>query len=91
MQGIFMVVRGRPNVKEPPAAVPQIKLLTRVLMGLGLASWLSLPISTAGIVLQLLYPFDLPYIWIDVVLSWVAATGFYMYFIGYVRQFNIHR
>jgi len=80
MQGIFMV-----------AATPTLKLRTRLLIGSGLAVWLTLPLATTGVILQILYPFDLPYLWMDLVMGWVSATALYQYFIGYVRQFNVHR
>ena len=73
------------------AATPTLKLRTRLLIGSGLAVWLTLPLATTGVILQILYPFDLPYLWMDLVMGWVSATALYQYFIGYVRQFNVHR
>jgi len=80
MQGIFMVV-----------TTPTILLRTRILMAFSLASWLALPFSTIAVVMQFFYPFDLPSLTVDVVLSWVGATALYLYIIGYARQFNVTR
>ncbi|QQP38575.1 Uncharacterized protein FKW44_019185, partial [Caligus rogercresseyi] len=67
MQGIFLVV-----------ASGRIPLRSRLLLGLSLFSWLTMPLSASNILLSAVF------------LS-PCASGLYMYFYGFVKQFPIRR
>lgn len=49
-----------------------------------------MPLSTSNIILSKLYPMSLSPMF-DFFVSFIGAMGLYMYFFGYVRQFNILR
>ena len=80
MQGIFMVVFNNATVHWK----------TKFFMMSAIFSWLLLPLSTGTIFLHALFPFN-SYLYIDFIQTWIGACGTYIYLIGYIRQFPIHR
>lgn len=63
---------------------------TKLFMMSGVLAWLCLPICTSTIIVQALYPFNIP-VYLDYLQTWLGASATYLYFIGYIRQFPIHR
>eukprot|EP00096_Caligus_rogercresseyi_P006422 TRINITY_DN22844_c0_g1_i1.p1 TRINITY_DN22844_c0_g1~~TRINITY_DN22844_c0_g1_i1.p1 ORF type:complete len:474 (-),score=105.53 TRINITY_DN22844_c0_g1_i1:124-1545(-) len=79
MQGIFLVV-----------ASGRIPLRSRLLLGLSLFSWLTMPLSASNILLSAVFPLSLSP-GADITLAFLGASGLYMYFYGFVKQFPIRR
>jgi len=79
MQGIYMVV-----------ASSRISLRTKFLLGVSLASWLTLPLATANLVLTKAFPFSLGKA-ADLVLGWLGAMGLLAYGYGYIKQHQMRR
>ena len=67
-----------------------VHLKTKLFMMSGVLAWLCLPICTSTILVQALYPFNIP-VHLDYLQTWLGASAMYLYFIGYIRQFPIHR
>jgi len=53
-------------------------------------TWLCLPFCTSTILVQALFPFNIPLL-LDFIQTWLGASAMYMYLVGYIRQFPIHR
>ena len=79
MQGIYMVV-----------ASPRISWRTKGILAISLASWLTLPITTANFVLAQMFPFSMGPLW-DFGLGYLGAMGLLSYGYGYVKQHPIRR
>ena len=80
MQGIYMVVFSNPS----------FKFKTRMCLMSAMIAWLCLPICTSTILVQAIYPFNIP-LYLDYLQTWLGASAAYLYLIGYIRQFPIHR
>jgi len=80
MQGIFMVVFSNPSIKYK----------TRMCLMSAMITWLCLPFCTSTILIQAIFPFNIPLL-LDFVQTWLGASAMYMYLVGYIRQFPIHR
>ena len=80
MQGIYMVVFSN----------PKIKLKTKMCLMSAMIAWLCLPFCTSTILIQFLFPFNIP-LYLDCLQTWLGASATYLYVIGYIRQFPIHR
>ncbi len=78
-QGIYMVV-----------ASPRISLSTRFLLGVSLASWLTMPVSALNVLLARIYPFSLGAV-LDFACGLTGAVPLAMLVYGYVKQHPIHR
>ncbi|XP_076750523.1 beta-1,4-mannosyltransferase egh [Xylocopa sonorina] len=79
LQGILLVVHSK--------AIPLNK---KLLLGISCYSWVTLPLSTANIVLAGIYPITCPPI-IDFLCAFIGAVNIYMYVFGVVKSFSLYR
>lgn len=80
MQGIYMVVFSNPS----------LKFKTKMCLMSAMLAWLCLPFCTSTILVQAFFPFNIP-LYLDYLQTWLGASATYLYLIGYIRQFPIHR
>lgn len=71
-------------------STPKIKFKTKMCLMSAMIAWLCLPFCTSTILVQFLYPFNIP-LYLDCLQTWLGASATYLYVIGYIRQFPIHR
>ena len=71
-------------------ASPNISLSTKALLGISLASWLTVPLSTANVFLVSAFPFSMGAL-IDAALGFVGSVPLFMYAFGYFKQHHVHR
>ena len=69
---------------------PKIKFKTKMCLMSAMIAWLCLPFCTSTIMIQFLFPFNIP-LYLDCLQTWLGASATYLYVIGYIRQFPIHR
>ncbi|KFB37249.1 AGAP000868-PA-like protein [Anopheles sinensis] len=79
LQGILLVVRS-----------PAIPLRNKVLLGISLCSWITMPLSTSNMVFAALYPIPCPNL-IDFVCAFIAGFNIYMYVFGVIKSFSLYR
>uniref|UniRef100_A0A182IWH4 Glycosyltransferase 2-like domain-containing protein n=1 Tax=Anopheles atroparvus TaxID=41427 RepID=A0A182IWH4_ANOAO len=79
LQGILLVVRS-----------PAIPLRNKILLGISLCSWITMPLSTSNMVFAALYPIPCPNL-IDFVCAFIAGFNIYMYVFGVIKSFSLYR
>lgn len=79
LQGILLVVHSN-----------TIPLRHKLLLGVSVYSWVTLPLSTTSLVLAKMYPIPCPYI-MDFVCAFIAAVNIYMYVFGVLKSFSLYR
>uniref|UniRef100_A0A2M4BNA4 Putative beta-14-mannosyltransferase egh n=1 Tax=Anopheles marajoara TaxID=58244 RepID=A0A2M4BNA4_9DIPT len=79
LQGILLVVRS-----------PLIPLRNKLLLGISLCSWITMPLSTSNMVFAALYPIPCPNL-IDFVCGFIAGFNIYMYVFGVIKSFSLYR
>lgn len=79
LQGLLLVVHS-----------PQIPWQTKIFLAFSVYSTVTLPLSTSNLFLALLYPIACP-LWLDIILSFTGAIGFYMYLFGVIKSFPRQR
>ncbi|KAI8127833.1 beta-1,4-mannosyltransferase egh [Lucilia cuprina] len=79
LQGILLVVHSK-----------IIPLKYKLLLGISVYSWVTMPLSTSNIVFAGLYPIPCPNI-VDFVCAFIAAVNIYMYVFGVIKSFSLYR
>lgn len=79
LQGILLVVHS-----------DTIPWRHKLLLGVSVYSWVTLPLSTTSLVLAKLYPIPCPYL-MDFVCGFIAAVNIYMYVFGVLKSFSLYR
>ncbi|CAB4069185.1 EGH [Lepeophtheirus salmonis] len=79
MQGIYLVVTSS-----------KISFRARIILGISLFSWLTMPLSASNIFLSAIFPMSISPL-ADSVLAFLGANGLYMYFYGFLKQYPIRR
>uniref|UniRef100_A0A182X8S3 Glycosyltransferase 2-like domain-containing protein n=1 Tax=Anopheles quadriannulatus TaxID=34691 RepID=A0A182X8S3_ANOQN len=79
LQGILLVVRST-----------EIPLRNKVLLGISLCSWITMPLSTSNMIFAAIYPIPCPNL-IDFVCAFIAGFNIYMYVFGVIKSFSLYR
>lgn len=79
VQGILLVVHSK-----------MIPIKHKLLLGLSVYSWVTMPLSTSNIILAGLYPIPCPQI-IDFMCAFIAGFSIYMYVFGVIKSFSVYR
>lgn len=68
----------------------KIPLRYRMLLGISVYSWVTIPLTTANLILQPLFPIGMPQ-FVELAVSFIGGVWMYMYIYGTCRSFSIHR
>ena len=79
LQGILLVVHSK-----------IIPLKHKLLLGISVYSWVTMPLSTSNIIFAGLYPIPCPNI-IDFLCAFIASVNIYMYVFGVIKSFSLYR
>lgn len=79
LQGILLVVHSK--------AIP---LKYKLLLGISVYSWVTLPLSASSVVLAALCPIPCPNI-MDIVCAFIAGVNIYMYVFGVLKSCSLYR
>uniref|UniRef100_A0A1A9Z8J8 Glycosyltransferase 2-like domain-containing protein n=1 Tax=Glossina pallidipes TaxID=7398 RepID=A0A1A9Z8J8_GLOPL len=79
LQGILLVVHSK-----------MIPFKHKLLLGISVYSWVTMPLSTSNIVFAGLYPIPCPNL-VDFVCAFIAAVNIYMYVFGVIKSFSLYR
>lgn len=79
LQGILLVVHSN-----------TIPWKHKLLLGVSVYSWVTLPLSTSNIILAALYPIPCPN-FMDFVCAFIAGVNIYMYVFGVLKSFSLYR
>uniref|UniRef100_A0A182MRW6 Glycosyltransferase 2-like domain-containing protein n=1 Tax=Anopheles culicifacies TaxID=139723 RepID=A0A182MRW6_9DIPT len=79
LQGILLVVRS--------ASIP---IRNKILLGISLCSWITMPLSTSNMIFAAIYPIPCPNL-IDFVCAFIAGFNIYMYVFGVIKSFSLYR
>lgn len=79
IQGIWLVVHSA-----------KIPIKNKLLLAASLYSWVTLPMTTLGYILTLIYPTPSP-LWINSIGAFCFGVSFYMYMFGVIKSFDLKR
>ncbi|XP_037938798.1 beta-1,4-mannosyltransferase egh [Teleopsis dalmanni] len=79
LQGILLVVHSK-----------IIPIKYKLLLGISVYSWVTMPLSTSNIIFAGLYPIPCPNL-VDFVCAFIAAVNIYMYVFGVIKSFSLYR
>ncbi|XP_064555496.1 beta-1,4-mannosyltransferase egh [Drosophila montana] len=79
LQGILLVVHSK-----------LIPFRHKLLLGISVYSWVTMPLSTSNIIFAGLYPIPCPNL-VDFVCAFIAAINIYMYVFGVIKSFSLYR
>jgi beta-1,4-mannosyltransferase len=79
LQGILLVVHSK-----------VIPFKYKVFLALSVYSWCTMPISSMGIILGIMYPLPCPYI-VDLTCAFLGGVSIYMYIYGVMKSFTLYR
>lgn len=79
LQGILLVVHSK-----------LIPVKHKLLLGISVYSWVTMPLSTSNIIFAGLYPIPCPNL-MDFVCAFIGAVNIYMYVFGVIKSFSLYR
>lgn len=79
LQGILLVVHSK-----------MIPWRHKLLLGISVYSWVTMPLSTSNMIFAGLYPIPCPYL-MDFVCAFIASVNIYMYVFGVIKSFSLYR
>lgn len=79
LQGILLVVHSK-----------VIPWKHKILLGVSVYSWVTMPLSTSNIILAGLFPIPCPYL-MDFICAFIAGVNIYMYVFGVLKSFSLYR
>lgn len=79
LQGILLVVHSH-----------TIPLRNKLLLGISVYSWVTMPLSTSNMIFAGLYPIPCPNV-VDFLCAFIAGFNIYMYVFGVIKSFSLYR
>lgn len=79
LQGILLVVHSH-----------TIPVRNKLLLGISVYSWVTMPLSTSNMIFAGLYPIPCPNV-VDFLCAFIAGFNIYMYVFGVIKSFSLYR
>lgn len=79
LQGILLVVHSK-----------TIPVRNKLLLGISVYSWVTMPLSTSNMIFAGLYPIPCPNL-VDFLCAFIAGFNIYMYVFGVIKSFSLYR
>lgn len=79
LQGILLVVHSK-----------TIPMRNKLLLGISVYSWVTMPLSTSNMIFAGLYPIPCPNL-VDFLCAFIAGFNIYMYVFGVIKSFSLYR